>query len=78
MCSLARRQDMRKRGESLVLYQDMSKWIVKMQLIVGSFYIRSGHNFSADCIWWADMGRIIEWSQKMGFTEYGTDRDGMN
>ena len=56
-----------QKGESLILNQETPKWIAKKKLIAGCYYLRSGHNFSADWMSRSDLDQIIERPQRMGF-----------
>ena len=56
-----------KRGVALILNQVNAKWIAKRRLVVGGFFLRIGHNFSADWISRASLEDILEWAHCSGF-----------
>ena len=55
-----------KKGVSLNLNQETSKWIAIKKLVAGSFYLRIGRNFSADWMRRANLDAILDWEQSVG------------
>ena len=49
-----------KKGLSVTLNQETATWIASRKLIVESFFLRSGHNFSADWMSRSDLDSIID------------------
>ena len=55
-----------KKGASLTINQETSKWIAKKKLIIERFYLRIVRNFGDDLLSRTDLDQIVEWSHRMG------------
>ena len=67
-----------KKGSARFLNQETAKWIDKKMFLVESFYIRGGHNFSADGMSRTYLGGIIEWPRRVDAVGCGSGKYGMN
>ena len=56
-----------KKGVSLILNQAAAKWVGERRFPVGSFYVRSGRNFSAGWASRSSLEQIIDWPHGAGF-----------
>ena len=56
-----------KQGIALTLNQETATWIAKRHLVVESFYLRSGRNFSEDWMSRIDLGNVIRWGRANNF-----------
>ena len=57
-----------KQGAALVMNEETSKWVVKKNISVEGFYLRIGHNFSADWMSRSDAQTVTKWADRTGFT----------
>ena len=56
-----------KLGIAITLNQETAKWLSRNKAIVEGFYLRSGHNFSADWMSRANLDAILDWAESAGF-----------
>ena len=56
-----------KLGIALTLNQETAKWLSRNKVIVEGFYLRCGHNFSADWMSRANLDEILDCAESAGF-----------
>ena len=57
-----------KKGSSLVLNQETSKWIADRGAQVEGVYVRSGRNFSPDRMARTTLAKVGQWAERYGFS----------